>query len=205
MFKLYYFYLFCLGLGVLLQFEDSCLSSILENAHSSFEYCLSLILFSLSSGIPVRGMLDLSFYPQSCLISSFILFIFCHARLHSGWFPQNILKFHQFSSLLWLNLLFNFTHMVPNVHAFIFTSKICILLFFTYAVSALIAPYFHCSLYSFFLFHYFNHAYLNYLQITVSSIVVLIYPFVHLLTLFVNSSFSCVVCIFSYVNELSTF
>ena len=46
---------------------------------------------------------------------------------------------------------------------------------------------------------------INYLQITVSSIVVLIYPFVHLLTLCVNNSFSCVVCIFSYVNELSTF
>ena len=128
-------------------------------SHSSFEYCLSLILFSLSSGIPVRGMLDLSFYTQSCLISSFIFFIFYHARLHSGWFPQNILQFHQFSSLLWLNLLFNFTHMVPNVHAFIFTSKIRILLFFTYSVSALIVPYFHCSFYSFFLFHYFNHAY----------------------------------------------
>ena len=36
MFKLYYFYLFCLGLGVLLQSEDSCLSSILENAQSFF-------------------------------------------------------------------------------------------------------------------------------------------------------------------------
>lgn len=46
-------------------------------SHSPFEYCLSLIVFVLSSGMPTRGVLDLSFFPQSCFTSSFIFFIFC--------------------------------------------------------------------------------------------------------------------------------
>ena len=57
-------------------------------SHSSFEYCLSLILFSFSSGIPVRGMKAMDLAPF-LMAKSYTQFFFFFWKRSQARFSQD--------------------------------------------------------------------------------------------------------------------
>lgn len=138
-------------------------------SYSPFEYCLSLTLCSITSGMPGRGMLDLTVLSL-ILLNVFYLFVTLgHIR--------GVISSEQFPGSL------------------VFSSCDC--------VGPSCTPTFPC-LYFYLQNQHFANFHVCLFPLHVPQFCCLqCYLFVHLLTLFVSSSFSCVVCIFGYVDELS--
>lgn len=132
MLKWYYFYLFCLGCGVLLQSEDSCLSSILENSQSFSLWIFASLSFFLVSLLEFLTEVCWTCHSSLSLALSVLLYCssFCPSRCILGDFLQSLVSL--ILSSAGTKRAADLTHVVLSVHAFIFLSRICILLFSTY-------------------------------------------------------------------------